>query len=180
MELRFKYRFEAAHRFTQSSSPSCMTPHGHTWYATLHLQSSSPLNANDMAVEFFQLKSSWKALISDVFDHSYMCNSTDPLIEPLLKIHGAARLILFPGDPTTELISLLMFNKCEKFISESQWKNQVSVSGITIDETPTNSIHCDRAFYLENISRYATHTGWWSTSEIAARNCIRVEAATNK
>lgn len=179
MELKFKYRFEAAHRFTQSSSPSCMTPHGHTWYATLHINTKAPLNASDMSVEFHQLKSEWKDLISNVFDHSFMCNTTDPLIEPLLKVHGAARLILFPGDPTTELISLLLFSKCEQFILNSQWKDQVAVSGITIDETPTNSIYCDRAFYLENISRYSAYSGWWSTNEIASRNCQRVEAASN-
>lgn len=180
MELRFKYRFEAAHRFTQSSSPSCMTPHGHTWYATLHLQSHVGLNANDMAVEFQQLKGAWKDLITNVFDHSFMCNAADPLIEPLLDVHGGARLILFPGDPTTELISLLMFSKAEQFISSSPWKGQISVSGITIDETPTNSIHCDRAFYKENINRYATHSGWWTTAESTARNCTRVQTSANQ
>lgn len=156
-----------------------MTPHGHTWYASLHLKTTAPLNSNDMSVEFHQLKSEWKDLITNVFDHSYMCNMSDALIEPLLKIHGSARLIVFPGDPTTELISLLLFSKCEKFIANSPWKDQILVSGITIDETPTNSIHCDRAFYLENIARYSAFSGWWSTAEIPARNCTRVETATN-
>ncbi len=180
MELRFKYRFEAAHRFTQSSSPSCMTPHGHTWHATLHLRSLAPLNANNMAVEFHQLKSAWKDLITNVFDHSFMCNMNDSLIEPLLHIHSGARLILFPGDPTTEMISLLMFSKAEKFIAASPWKDQVLVSGLTIDETPTNSIHCDSGYYRENIHRYSEYTGWWSTAEVSARNCQRVEAPANQ
>lgn len=179
MELRFKYRFEAAHRFTQSTSPSCMTPHGHTWYATLHLQTQAPLNTNDMSIEFHQLKGSWKDLITNVFDHSFMCNASDALIAPLLDIHSKARLVLFPGDPTTELISLLLFSKCEQFILNSQWKNDIVVSGITIDETPTNSIHCDRSFYIENISRYSTHTGWWSIPDIQARTCERVETSAN-
>lgn len=180
MELRFKYRFEAAHRFTQSSSPSCMTPHGHTWYATLHLKSQAPLNANDMSVEFHQLKSSWKDLITNVFDHSFMCNVQDPLIEPLLHVHGGARLILFPGDPTTELISLLMFSKAEQFIAKTPWKEQVAVSGITIDETPTNSIHCNRSFYKENMGRYAKYSGWWTSPDSTARNCQRVETSTDQ
>ena len=124
MELRFKYRFEAAHRFTQSASPACMTPHGHTWYATLHLKSTAPLNSEDMSVEFTQLKSSWKEFITEVFDHSYMCNYQDPLIEPLLVVNKNARLLLFPGDPTTELISLLMFSKANQFIAQTPWKDQ--------------------------------------------------------
>lgn len=180
MELRFKYRFEAAHRFTQSTSPACMTPHGHTWYATLHLQTQAPLNKNDMSVEFHQLKSEWKDLISNVFDHSFLCNSHDPLVESLLKVHKDARLMLFPGDPTTELIALLLFHKCEHFLLNSAWKKDVAVSGITIDETPTNSIHCDRSFYLENISRYSAYSGWWSTAEITARNCQSVKTTTNQ
>lgn len=156
-----------------------MTPHGHTWYATLNLQSSSPLNANDMAVEFHQLKGEWKDLITNVFDHSFMCNMNDPLVEPLLKIHADARLILFPGDPTTELISLLLFSKCEKFLENSKWKDQVTVAGITIDETPTNSIHCDRAYYKENISRYAAFSGWWTTADMQKRNCHREQTPSN-
>ncbi|MCB9072995.1 MAG: hypothetical protein H6623_05195 [Bdellovibrionaceae bacterium] len=33
-----------------------MNPHGHTWYATLHLKSLVGLNAQDMSVEFFAAK----------------------------------------------------------------------------------------------------------------------------
>lgn len=179
MELRFKYRFEAAHRFTQSSSPACMTPHGHTWFATLHLQTTASLNKNDMSVEFHQLKSDWKTLITDIFDHSFMCNVNDPLRDLIIKVHPEARLVLFPGDPTTELISLLLFSKCEQFINNSQWKKQILVAGITIDETPTNSIHCDRTFYLENINHYSAFQGWWTTPHVDARKCVRVEASAN-
>lgn len=179
MELRFKYRFEAAHRFTQSTSPACMTPHGHTWYATLHLQTSATLNKNDMSVEFHQVKSEWKSLITNTFDHSFMVNMTDPLIESVSQIHPTARLILFPGDPTTELIALLLFNKCEMFMTQSQWNQQIVVSGITIDETPTNSIHCDRAFFLKNVTKYSKYKGWWNTSNPDDRSCQHAEAPTN-
>jgi len=174
MELRFKYRFEAAHRFTQSTSPACMTPHGHTWYATLHIKTSGGLNQNDMSVEFQQVKSEWKSLITQVFDHSFLVNQSDPLLEALAQIHPSARLIAFPGDPTTELIALLLFNKCEAFMAHSPWKQQLTVTGITIDETPTNTIHCDRAFYLENSSKYSAYQGWWLTPQLEDRFCRNV------
>ena len=179
MELRFKYRFEAAHRFTQSTSPACMTPHGHTWYATLHLKTSTSLNKNDMSVEFHQVKSEWKSLLANTFDHSFMINMNDPLREPTLQVHPSARLILFPGDPTTELVALLLFNKCEMFMTNSPWKTEITVSGITIDETPTNSIHCDRTFYSQNISKYSKYWGWWSTAVIEDRGCKNVDPTAN-
>lgn len=179
MELKFKYRFEAAHRFTQSASPACMTPHGHTWYATLHLKSLVGLNAQDMSVEFSQLKSNWKEFISSVFDHSYLCNHKDVLIEPILASNPNARLLPFPGDPTTELIALLMFSKAEQFLQKTPWQKNIQVAGITIDETPTNSIHCDAAFFKEYFQQYSSFEGWWSMPGLLLRTCRRVEISTN-
>ncbi|MBY0386235.1 6-carboxytetrahydropterin synthase [bacterium] len=168
--MKFRYRFEAAHRFVSSSSPACMTPHGHTWYATLHLQSLKNLNADNMVIEFSKVKSFWKTLLSEVFDHSYLCNSQDPLIETILKTNPEARLMRFPGDPTTEMISLLMFHKCDLVLKQSPLAGFVKVSGITVEETPTNSIFCSREFYAENIQNLKEQKSWWTTSEVMSRD----------
>lgn len=170
MEMKFRYRFEAAHRFVNSSSPACMTPHGHTWYATLHLQSLKNLNADNMVVEFSKVKSFWKTLLSDVFDHSYLCNSKDPLIESILSANREARLMRFPGDPTTEMISLLLFHKCDLVLKQSALTEFVKVSGITVEETPTNSIFCSREFYTENISEHKDKKSWWCSPEVTNRD----------
>lgn len=165
MELKFRYRFEAAHRFTTAASASCMTPHGHTWHATLHLQSLRPLNQDGMVVEFSKAKSFWKSLIADTFDHSYMCNHQDRLVEALLAIHPEARLLRFPGDPTTEMIALLMFNKAEQVVKAANLASEIRVSGITIEETPTNSLFCPRDFYSENMTRFKDYSGWWTSTD---------------
>lgn len=165
MELKFRYRFEAAHRFTTSASASCMTPHGHTWHATLHLQSRGPLNQDGMAVEFSQAKAFWKTVIGEVFDHSFMCHHQDPLLETLISIHAGARVLRFPTDPTTEMIALLLFNKAEQMIQATPLKGHLEVSAITIEETPTNSIVCSRQSYSESIRSYQNFSGWWTSTD---------------
>ncbi len=165
MELKFRYRFEAAHRFTNAASASCMTPHGHTWHATLHLQSLRPLNKDGMVVEFSKAKSFWKSLITDVFDHSYLCNYKDPLYESLLGIHHEARVLRFPNDPTTEMIALLLFNKAEQVLTHAALDRDIKVSGVTIEETPTNSLFCPREYFVENIQLYKNFSGWWSSTD---------------
>lgn len=169
MEMKFRYRFEAAHRFVNSASPACMTPHGHTWHATLHLQSLKNLNDENMVVEFSKVKAFWKVLLNDVFDHSYLCNAQDPLIETIIAANPEARLMRFPGDPTTEMISLLLFHKCELALQQSTLTQFVKVSGITVEETPTNSIFCSREFYTENIANLKTPNCWWTSTEVASR-----------
>jgi 6-pyruvoyl-tetrahydropterin synthase len=175
MEMKFRYRFEAAHRFLNSSSPACMTPHGHTWHAALHLQSLKNLNADNMVIEFSKVKSYWKILLNEVFDHSYLCNSKDPLIETILISNPEARLMRFPGDPTTEMISLLLFHKSELTLAQSPLSQFVKVSGITVEETPTNSIFCSREFYTENIQNFKSPQCWWTTTDVTSREFVNTQ-----
>ena len=171
MNLEFRYRFEAAHRFLKSSSIPCMTPHGHTWFATLNLKfKGAALDNSQMTVEFSKLKKSWKELIQETFDHSYMHNINDPVVEVLSSEKNKARLIPFPGDPTTEMISLFMFQKMETVINNSDFKEKVEVTSIKLEETPTNSIICDRAFYTDQIGPYLNSQSWWNKTEIQSRD----------
>lgn len=171
MEFQFRYRFEAAHRFLNSASVPCMTPHGHTWHTSLHLKSKKiGLNPDNMVMEFSKAKSSWKKFVGDVLDHSYLCNHKDPLIEPLLSANKDSRLLRFPGDPTTEIIALFFFSKAEQMLIAAGLQNDFYIHGITVEETPTNSIFCDKVFYSEVIGNYKNFSGWWSTPEIDNRS----------
>lgn len=156
-----------------------MTPHGHTWYATLHLRSLTSLNQDNMVVEFSKVKSFWKNFISDVMDHSYLCNSQDQLISAILDSHKEARLLRFPGDPTTEMISLLLFSKAELVLKDSGLGTHIHVAGVTIDETPTNSIFCSREYYQETMPRFKHYTGWWTTPALEDRSFSHVDTPTN-
>lgn len=166
MNLEFRYRFEAAHRFLKSESIPCMTPHGHTWYATMGVSfKGSTLNSSQMTVEFSEVKKEWKNLIQETFDHSYMHNINDPVVEILKQGNNKPRLMPFPGDPTTEMISLFMFNKMETIIQSSSFKDKVEVEFIKLEETPTNSIVCKRDFYTSEINQFKDQKGWWTSSD---------------
>lgn len=179
MELKFRYRFEAAHRLSLSPESSCATPHGHTWYASLHLKSKqAQLNSQSMLVEFAELKTFWKKTITETFDHSYLCHHKDPIIEALLVAHKDSRIIPFPGDPTTELISILLFHKAKLGLENSPYKDLVQVSAITIEETPTNSLTCDSSFYLETFPHYKEFNGWWNSINPNDRS-LNYEALTD-
>lgn len=170
MLMEFTYRFEAAHRFLKSDSVQCMTPHGHTWFATLGAKFiNHKLNSSQMTVEFGEIKKQWKALIQNTFDHSYMHNINDPIVEVLGQGEHTPRLIPFPGDPTTELISLFLFNKMEIIFKQSEFADRVSLQFIKLQETPTNSILCDREFYSQEISNFKSWTGWWNSEAIEDR-----------
>lgn len=171
MIVEFTYRFEAAHRFLKTSSKSCMTPHGHTWYATLCLQfMASQLDDSQMTVEFSAMKKDWKALIQNVFDHSYMHNSMDPVVDVLKANGGAPRLIPFPGDPTTEMIALLLFRKMDSLLSQSPHSSRMSITAIRLQETPTNTVLCDRASFEVQIPQFLKHNAWWNSVDIENRS----------
>lgn len=171
MKIEFTYRFEAAHRFLQSSSIPCMTPHGHTWYASLVLNYIAPgLNASQMSVEFSVLKKHFKQLIQETFDHSYMHNRNDPVVEVLRREGHEPRLLPFPGDPTTELIALFLFHKMSVLLTSAQLQEQVEVDSVILQETPTNKIHMDKEFYQSEIKNQQQFEGWWTSADIRDRS----------
>ena len=107
-----------------------------------------------------------------------MHNIKDPLL-PLLKTQECARLLPFPGDPTTELISLFMFSKMEKVFNGSSFESQgfspsfshrVQVSFIRLKETGTNTVVCHRDFFLQEIKPYQKQGGWWTSEDLLDRS----------
>ncbi len=112
MKLSFRYRFEAAHRFTDASS-KCATPHGHSWYVTLNL-SHKPESINldrNFAVDFSDLKKEWRKFVDEELDHHFFINSNDPLFSYLTQLGQNLRLKKTPGDPTTELLASVFYKK---------------------------------------------------------------------
>lgn len=171
--LKFRYRFESAHRFTSSAAPSCRTPHGHTWYATaIFKMTSKDLDRSAMAAEFNSIKRAWKTFITETVDHSFMHNSNDPLIPHMKAIIPDARLLSFPEDPTTELIAGLFALKL-KAMHETTGITAVMPAGVHIQETPTNSItfRFDRDGGTPTWLKKKTdgRSGWWTNADPMAR-----------
>lgn len=176
LTLKFRYRFEAAHRFLSSEAPSCQTPHGHTWYATavFRFKATEELDRSAMAAEFGEVKKKWKKFISDVADHSYLHHIDDPIVQPLLRATPNARLLPFPTDPTTEMIAGLFALKLQAMHQAELPNSKVEVVGVHIQETPTNSILFKFApggaaptWLKEKLTRYR---GWWTSSETDDRS----------
>ena len=173
LNLKFRYRFEAAHRLTSSAAPSCQTPHGHTWYATALFRMTAPdLDASAMAVEFGLVKSSWKTFITETADHSFFHNISDPLIPHLRKITPHARCLPFPADPTTELIAGLFALKL-KALHEATKIQTVIPIGVHVQETPTNSITfrfgSDGSIPEWLKPQTGIKSSWWLSSDPLAR-----------
>lgn len=179
--LKFRYRFEAAHRFLSADAPSCQTPHGHTWYATaiFRFRESEGLDRSAMAAEFGEVKKKWKTFISDVADHSYFHHEKDPIVQTLIRETPHARLLPFPTDPTTEMIAGLFAMKLQAMHKATLPNSKVDVVGVHIQETPTNSILFKFSVDENGIigtppawlrDQLKHHQGWWNSSAVDDRS----------
>ena len=171
MIIEFSRRFEAAHRFLNPESKACVTPHGHSWIATLILNfTGQGLSHCQMTVEFSKIKKDWKELIQQTFDHSFMHNVKDPLIEVLKKSETELKLVPFPGDPTTELIALFMFLKMDKILSNAPFSKLIQVKAVKLQETETNTVICDRNFFEKQKESFKVFKAWWLNPDPADRS----------
>ena len=174
--LSFRYRFESAHRFTLSCADSCATPHGHTWYAeAVFASTNDDLGGDQMLAEFSLLKKGWKKFITEIADHSFMHHHNDPILGALREHIPQFRGLPFPGDPTTEMIAALFFNKLtamhEQLAGSSVAPHALPQPvEVIIQETPTNRV---RYFVgrspalLDKIN--AAYIGWWQSPDPASR-----------
>lgn len=175
----FRYKFEAAHRFTKSCFDSCATPHGHTWYATLKVSAdrNDQFKKTEMVAEFATMKRQWRKLIDDTFDHSFMVNAEDPLIKPLVEILPGARLIEFPGDPTTELIAMLLLHKMKVILAEAARTapelDGLRIDAVVVEETPTNTVTCRSSQCIPSSGEYRGFVGWWCLPDVTLRSCTK-------
>lgn len=178
LQMKFRYRFEAAHRFLSAHAPSCRTPHGHTWYATaiFRMRKNAQLDAAAMAAEFGALKKNWKAFITETADHSYFHHQSDPIVETLIKDNPEARLLPFPSDPTTEMIAGLFALKLMAMQNDENNHSlrNVELVGVHIQETPTNSItfKFDQAGATPKwlTEKIGSTRGWWSNPNVFDRS----------
>jgi 6-pyruvoyltetrahydropterin/6-carboxytetrahydropterin synthase len=143
--LRFSRRYSMGHRLISDAAPNCRVPHGHDEVVTVDLISSSGSGLDprtNMLVEFDQAKRRWFDWIDDSVDHSFHLNEKDPLIDFFSnrEPHLLKRLLLTPGDPTTEIRAACYMAKLNSFLNTSG--TGLSCATLTIQETPTNAVVC--------------------------------------
>ena len=144
--LVFSRRYAMGHRLLSGGSEKCAVPHGHNETVTVRLEAAhpAPLDGHANMVEPFErAKSCWHRWIDGAVDHAFQIAEHDPLLawfrqnEP----HRLDRLLVTPGDPTTEVLACLFMSKLNTFLAEDG--GRLRCVGIRIEETPTNTVTFD-------------------------------------
>ena len=92
-----------------------------------------------MVESFERAKSTWHRWIDEHFDHAFQLSDADPLVDwfRTSKPQRLKRILVTPGDPTTEVLALCMMAKLGAFLTADGGRLQCVE--IRIDETPTNT-----------------------------------------
>ncbi len=144
--LMFSRRFAMAHRLLADASPKCAIPHGHNEVVTVRLVATSPQPLDgrvNMVESFERAKRAWHAWVDDSLDHALQLAETDPLLgwfaahEP----QRLARILLTPGDPTTEALACCLMSKCNAFLAADG--GRLRCAEVSVEETPTNTVRFD-------------------------------------
>lgn len=170
LELRFTRRFSMGHRLIGGQSERCALPHGHNEFvtATLRPERATRLDGvSNMLVPFEQAKARWHRFVDERLDHALQLSDADPLLawfranEPA----RAERIIVTPGDPTTELMACLLMAKLSVILLAEG--GLLRVSEIRIEETPTNTVALsgDPAEMLP--ARVSAEAGWWQRADMS-------------
>ncbi|MEM6955180.1 MAG: 6-carboxytetrahydropterin synthase [Myxococcota bacterium] len=163
--LRFTRRFAMAHRLTSGLSQLCATPHGHNEFVSVELASGELALDGDanMVVEFAAAKRRWHRFVDDHLDHALQLSSRDPLLALAATHFPDWRLVVTPGDPTTELLAALLASKCQAIMDDEGLPLQVA--RVELVETPTNTVVVEGDFR----ALLPPGAGWWSRPDMTTR-----------
>ncbi len=178
-DLVFSRRYSMAHRLLAGRSTKCMVPHGHNEIVRARMQAVRPIRLDgdsNMVEPFEQAKGLWHRWIDDHVDHALQLSDRDPLIGYFVEHepHLVPRLLVCPGDPTTELVAACFMAKLNAFLDAAGGRLQCVE--IAIEETPTNQVIFtgDPADALPMRARVCSDPPWWqrpdmSISDLAER-----------
>lgn len=164
-ELIFTRRFSMGHRLIDGASETCALPHGHNEYVTVTLyptRDGALDGRGNMVVPFRQAKDRWHAFVDTRLDHGLQLSETDPLLG-WFRLHEperAARIVVTPGDPTTELMAALLMAKITAILRSEG--DLLRCRSIELKETPTNTVRLtgEAMDFLPAVNRTATAC-WW-------------------
>ncbi len=164
--LRFTRRFSMAHRLVSGLSKMCLTPHGHNELVIVDMTPRSPQKLDgsaNMVVEFSAAKKRWHRFVDRKLDHALQLSSADPLLEIADAQFPDWRVVVTPGDPTTELLAALLASKCQAILDDEGV--ELRVSRVELQETPTNTV------VLEGDPRelLPPGEGWWTRADDSTR-----------
>ncbi|MDE2580592.1 MAG: 6-carboxytetrahydropterin synthase [Rhodospirillales bacterium] len=144
--LTFRRRFAMGHRLIASGSERCAVPHGHNEIVTVRLQAVRPARLDggaNMVEPFERAKATWHRWIDTAVDHALQLSETDPLLAwfAAQEPHRLDRILVSPGDPTTELLACCLMAKLNTFLAADG--GRLRCAEIRLEETPTNGVAFD-------------------------------------
>ncbi len=164
--LQFTRRFSMAHRLTSGCSTLCATPHGHNEHVTVELRAKTDAaldGQTNMVVEFAKAKSRWHAFVDGAMDHALQLAETDPLLAFADANYPDWRVVVTPGDPTTELVAALLLSKCQAILDDEGLP--LVVTRVLLEETPTNTVIAEAAA----LALLPAGEGWWTRADQSTR-----------
>jgi 6-pyruvoyltetrahydropterin/6-carboxytetrahydropterin synthase len=140
--LEFSRRYAMAHRLLTDPASKCAVPHGHNEIVKVRLEPHRAFRFGGSNAEapFEAVKGRWCAWVDDHVDHALQLDEADPLLG-YFRTHEPsrlARIMSFPGDPTTEALAACFWLKMDAFLAASELP--FSVSEVRVEETPTNTV----------------------------------------
>jgi len=164
--LRFSRRYAMGHRLISGAAPNCRVPHGHDEVVTVDIASTSNRVLDpetNMLVEFEYAKGRWFEWIDKSVDHTFHISDRDPLIDFFRSSEPEmlARLLVTPGDPTTELRAACYFAKLTAFLDADD--RGLICTRVLLQETPTNAVE----FNGSSTERFLPHGDayWWHRAD---------------
>ena len=141
--LVFTRRYSMAHRLIADPAGKCAVPHGHNEQVIARIQPVAPQRLDgsaNMVAPFEQAKARWHRWIDERVDHAFQLGERDPMID-WFRAHESerlARLLVTPGDPTTEMLAACFMAKLNAFLAADG--NGLRCVELTVEETPTNAV----------------------------------------
>ncbi|MFZ4762746.1 MAG: 6-pyruvoyl trahydropterin synthase family protein [Alphaproteobacteria bacterium] len=166
---QFTRRYSMAHRLISGFSEKCATPHGHNELVTISLETPADFSLDaksNMFAEFSMLKSRWHEWIDHHVDHALQLSQFDPLIQWFTthEPQRCQRLLITPGDPTTECLAACFHAKINAFLAKAAIG--LTCQEILIEETPTNHIRLKAPAHHQWFHQI-TGDYWWNRPDMS-------------
>ena len=166
LELRFTRRFSMGHRLIAGEAEACALPHGHNEFVTVRLQPTrpAPLDGHaNMLLPFERAKARWHRFVDERLDHALQLSERDPLLGWFRSTEPsrARRIVVTPGDPTTELMACLLMAKLGAILLDEG--GLLRCAAVRLEETPTNTVSVSD----DALSLLPARDGWWRRPDMS-------------
>lgn len=132
--------FCAGHRLLLHKG-KCNYYHGHNYLATIGI-GSFDLDANDMVMDFADIKNPIKKWIDENWDHNMILNPNDPMLKHNLQVQPNRSFYAMPHknqayEPTAENMAKVLYDVVDEILEIDRGEFSLQIS---IRETPNCSV----------------------------------------